>query len=104
VADFVAPGATVRLRFVASDLGAGSIVEAAVDDFRIFEASCEPPAPCTGDLDGDQTIGLADLSLILSNFGIPSDATPEQGDLDGDGDVDLTDLSSMLALFGSSCG
>jgi hypothetical protein len=42
IADFVSPSSNVRLRFTASDLGAGSIVEAGVDDVRILQATCSP--------------------------------------------------------------
>jgi hypothetical protein len=42
VADFVAPNASVRVRFRASDLGGGSIVEAAVDDLRVEDLLCTP--------------------------------------------------------------
>ncbi|HKX45075.1 MAG TPA: M12 family metallo-peptidase, partial [Planctomycetota bacterium] len=41
VADFVVPTAQVRLRFVAADLGTGSLVEAAVDDLRVVRVSCD---------------------------------------------------------------
>lgn len=41
VADFVTLSAQVRLRFIAEDQAPGSIVEAAIDDFEIFEASCD---------------------------------------------------------------
>ncbi|MCH2105308.1 MAG: hypothetical protein MK291_01550 [Planctomycetes bacterium] len=40
VSDIVAPTATVQLRFLASDLGSGSIVEAAIDDLEITDTSC----------------------------------------------------------------
>ncbi len=43
IADHVAPTSTMRLRFNASDLGAGSIVEAGVDHVRILKATCPPP-------------------------------------------------------------
>jgi hypothetical protein len=36
----LAPTSTVQLRFMASDLGAGSIIEAAIDDFEIQDLSC----------------------------------------------------------------
>jgi len=59
--------------------------------------------PCPGDLDGDLDVDLADLSVLLSNYGTLSGAEYEDGDLDGDGDVDLADLSALLALYGSGC-
>ncbi len=40
VSDFVAPTASVRLRFVASDEGSGSVIEAAVDDLAITGIEC----------------------------------------------------------------
>lgn len=41
VADYVNPTNQVRVRFVASDLGSGSIVEAAVDDFKLSLVTCD---------------------------------------------------------------
>jgi choice-of-anchor B domain-containing protein len=42
VRDYIVPGSAVRVRFIAQDLGVGSIVEAAVDDFELFDASLHP--------------------------------------------------------------
>lgn len=55
---------------------------------------------CVGDLDGDADVDIADLALLLSNFGSTGSAA---GDLDGDGDVDIADLSLLLSRFGLSC-
>ena len=40
VSNFVTPTSQVQLRFVASDLGSGSYVEAAVDDIEITDVDC----------------------------------------------------------------
>jgi hypothetical protein len=52
-----------------------------------------------GDATGDGEIDLADLNVVLANFGEET----EDGDLDGDGLVNLADLNIVLATFGSSC-
>jgi probable HAF family extracellular repeat protein len=56
-----------------------------------------------GDLDGDRDVDLADLSILLANYGMTGGAGYEDGDLDDDGDVDLTDLSALLAVYGATC-
>ena len=55
---------------------------------------------CPGDVDGSGSVDLADLALLLANFGSSSGGA---GDLDGDGDVDLADLATLLSAFGTSC-
>lgn len=62
-----------------------------------------PPPPCPGDLNGDGSVSLNDLTTLLSNFGMLNGATFSQGDGDGDGDIDLTDLTALLSVFGSLC-
>jgi hypothetical protein len=62
-----------------------------------------PPASCPGDLDGNLQVNIADLALLLSNFGTLSGAAPEDGDLTGDGAVTLADLALILSVFGTSC-
>lgn len=59
--------------------------------------------PCFGDLDFDYDIDLADLSQLLSNYGVTGGAVYEDGDLDEDGDVDLSDLSALLSVYGTTC-
>ncbi|MFG0292325.1 MAG: hypothetical protein ACF8MJ_04145, partial [Phycisphaerales bacterium JB050] len=51
---------------------------------------------CAGDVTGDSATDLADLNMVLANFG---SVTPS-GDADGSGTVDLADLNLVLANFG----
>lgn len=60
--------------------------------------------PCPGDLDEDLDVDIADLTQLLSHFGMAAGATPADGDLDGDTDVDITDLATLLSNFGVTCG
>ena len=57
---------------------------------------------CDGDADGDNTVTLNDLNIVLFNFG--STVTPgTNGDVDGDGNVTLNDLNIVLFNFGLDC-
>ena len=59
------------------------------------------PFPCWGDLTGDRHVDLADLALLLANYGA---AVPQSGgDLNNNGVVDLSDLATMLSLYGAVC-
>lgn len=57
--------------------------------------------PCVGDLDGNGTVDLADLTMLLSQFGSFGPGLP--ADIDADGDVDLADLTLLLSNFGTVC-
>ncbi len=98
ISDFIDPQQPFEVRFVASDLGSGSIVEAAVDAFEILTIDC---GTCAEDLNGDGQIDLTDLSILLANFG--NSGGPADGDLNGDGIVDLGDLARLLSSLGTSC-
>lgn len=56
-----------------------------------------------GDLDGDCDVDLADLSNLLSSYGLCEGAPGYNpaADLDGDGCVGLADLSELLQDFGA---
>jgi len=95
VKDFVTPTAnTIKLRFIARDLGTGSIVEAGVDDLQIYDLTC--PTMIEGDLDGDGIVTLSDLAIVLLDFG-PCQNCPT--DLDGTGVVDFGDVAYLLLLL-----
>lgn len=58
---------------------------------------------CPADFDGDGIVGLADLAVVLANFGCAPHPIACAGDIDGDGDVELSDLAAELAVFGTAC-
>ena len=87
--NYITPSAQVRLRFRAQDLGAGSIVEAGVDDVRIYGANCV--VPLIGDLDGNGSVNGADMGILLGAWGTLA------YDLNGDGGpVGGSDLGVLL--------
>ena len=91
IADFVTPTATMRLRFDARDLASGSIVEAAIDDFRVFRYDCTQASPA--DLNDDGVVDGNDLGILLGAWGTPGGSA----DLNQDGIVDGIDLGELLA-------
>jgi len=92
IGDFVTPTATVRVRFIASDLGDGSIVEAGVDDFTLEIRGC-PCAPA--DLNCDGTLDFFDVLLFLELFTTQNPAA----DLNSDGEFNFFDVLAYLELF-----
>lgn len=69
----------------------------------VFASTCATHQPCPGDVDGDRTVDVTDLSTVLSSFGMTEGATLADGGLDADGDVDIDDLLQVLSLFGTAC-
>lgn len=92
VADFVTPTTNMRLKFEARDLNSGSVVEAAIDDVRVFGYVCSPSM--SADLNNDQLVNGTDLGVLLGSWGQPG-AT----DLNGDGTTDGLDLGILLGQW-----
>jgi choice-of-anchor B domain-containing protein len=97
VADYVTPTDDVYVRFLARDLGAGSLVEAGVDDFTVWYFECPPTI--VGDLDGNGTVDAADLAVLLGQWGSSGAA-----DLDASGVVDAADLALLLGNWAADGG
>ncbi len=68
---------------------------------NIDDGSCEyESCVCQGDVNGDGAITVADILLILSNFGCTTGCS---ADVDGDGSVTVSDVLVVLSLFGNPC-
>lgn len=93
IADAVTPTSTMRVRFRARDLVNGSVVEAGVDDVKLYGYDCTVARPA--DLNGDGTVDGADLGVLLGNWG-----NAGAGDIDGNGQVDGADLGALVADWG----
>ncbi|MFT7464297.1 MAG: hypothetical protein ACI9EF_002650 [Pseudohongiellaceae bacterium] len=80
VSDFVTPNSTVQVRFIASDEGSGSIVEAAIDEFKVFNVTCGETCQANLGFGGPGTGVLSlcggDLSTGTSADLLLSGATP----------------------------
>ncbi len=63
----------------------------------MLRAVGQPKPPCA-DLNNSGTVDLADLNIVLANFG-----SGDSGDINGDGETNLADLNALLATFGQTC-
>ncbi len=66
-------------------------------NFAGDSGSVMPPPTCSADLDGDGTVGAADLAQLLGSWG-PCPDCP--ADLDDSGDVGPFDLAQLLGAWG----
>ncbi len=102
VADFVATTSQVRVRFTASDVGSGSVVEAGVDGFSIEETGCSGPVACNA-ADLAEPFGQLDFSDVvafLSAFAGQEAAADLALPL---GVFDFSDVVAYLGAFGAGC-
>jgi hypothetical protein len=103
VADKVLPedlagvsGANGRLLIMFSALhGLNDVPEIQRLGYRVLG---EPSVP--GDLNGDGVVGVADLLILLANWGACPDCNNCPADLDGDCNVGVADLLILLANWG----
>ena len=89
--------AQLRVRFLASDLGAGSVVEAGVDGVEVFTYVCDDAV--FGDLDDDGIVGINDFLILLAEWGPCDQPCPPScpADLDEDCTVGINDFLLVLA-------
>lgn len=85
----------------ASDTGKPVQSADVVQDFPFLVAGAIVPA-CPGDADGDGSIGLGDIALMIQNWSFT--VTPgTNGDTDGDGVVGLGDLALAIKNWDTAC-
>ncbi|GMU84623.1 MAG: hypothetical protein AMXMBFR47_44920 [Planctomycetota bacterium] len=90
----------------------GRIRSADDDDDMVTVCYGAASPPCGGtpacraaDVNADCVVDLADLFIVLSNFGLAhrGSISPADGDMNFDGVTDINDLVSVLGAFGERC-
>ena len=85
-------------------VGDGGCMDSSASNYSLEadydDGSCETIVACFGDLNNDNSVTVADLLLILSEFGCTSGCTT---DINGDGVTTVSDLLELLSVFGTAC-
>jgi hypothetical protein len=64
----------------------------------IWKSFAAPNPNLPSDLNGDNTVNITDLSILLSDYG----TTNSNADINSDGAVNILDLSALLSHYGQS--
>ncbi|MHC5026676.1 MAG: choice-of-anchor B family protein [Planctomycetota bacterium] len=89
----IVPTSQMRVRFTASDLGGGSVVEAGIDDVRVVYYECDDTPGVIGDVNGDGFVDVQDLVAVITAWGKCNGCVE---DITGDGQVDVQDLILVI--------
>jgi Zn-dependent metalloprotease len=85
----------MRFRFIAQDLGTGSLVEAGIDDFNVTRINCAPP--CAADWNADGTLDFFDYLDFVADF------DSSNADFNGDATTDFFDYLDFVAAYDAGC-
>lgn len=97
IADFVPLTAGFQIRFIASDIGSTSTVEAAIDDVTLYWILCNDA--CAADFDGNGQREVPDIFAFLSAWFAQEPA----GDFDGVGGIAVPDIFAFLSAWFAGC-
>ena len=97
IADFVTPTSEMRIRFTASDLGDGSVVEAAVDGVEIMLVECDQEV-LHGDVNLDGVVNLLDVGPFIDL--LSTGDYQAEADVNKDGMVNLLDVQPFIDALG----
>jgi hypothetical protein len=110
VNDFIVPTNQTRLRFRAADVGTGTIVEAAIDDFEIRRVDC-PVITCAADF--NRTGGLTSQDLFdfleawFAGCIAPNTSAPAcqnaSADINASGNLEVQDIFDFVTVWFNGC-
>ncbi len=101
----IRPAISADGRFVAFQSGATNLVPGDTnfqDDIFVRDRGPITPA-CPGDVNGDNTVGLADIAVLTMNWTLGVPPAPAAADLDGDGSIGLGDIAVVTMNWGAIC-
>jgi hypothetical protein len=96
----IAPNNQFRIRFTASDVGAGSITEGGVDGVNLFAVQCDPPPVCPADINADEVVNVDDLLAVINTWGACAGCAADFVPPGGDGQVNVDDLLGVINAWG----
>ncbi|MFO0830210.1 MAG: matrixin family metalloprotease [Phycisphaerales bacterium] len=104
------PTSQLRVRFVADDVGSGSVIEAGIDDFSVTGTDCVGVSACDSiDFNNDglfpDTADIDDFLSVFSGGHCSNDPLCSDIDFNNDGLFpDTADIDSLLSVFsGGPC-
>jgi len=102
ISSFLNPPSDVsRVRFTASDTGAGSLIEAGIDAVKLTHVICEEPPDCPADFaEPFGELNFSDVLAFLSAFG---SADPAADLAEPFGELNFSDVLAFLGGFGAGC-
>ena len=104
LSDYIEFTDNVQFQFIAEDIfyngdagSGGSLVEAAIDDFKLEFVSNQPFI--TGDLNNDLVVNVLDVILLVNmvlGFETPNYST---GDINSDSEINILDIVSLVSII-----
>ncbi len=105
IQDYVTPTDQMRVRFTASDLGDGSVVEAGINAFKVLNVGCDEVV--LGDMNGDGELNNSDINPFVLALTDPASFAAQHpdvdinaaGDFNGDGAFNNLDVSGFVGTL-----
>ena len=98
--DLISPDLGLNIQVAWAINQAGQITGVATSQDGVVAFVLTPIEPPLGDLDGDCTVGVSDLLMLLGDWGPCKNCDDCRADLDGDCSVGVKDLLLLLGNWG----